>query len=361
MIHLPKILACAIVAVSCSQVNGPDKEPLCDYAQQIIRDKNGAPYRMIASTAPMNSKGSIVIVGEKEQTVLLGNRIAGADVRNNVSAELLSDGILDFAGEQFFMLYDEEHSPYAGVYERESADSLRRLAVELCLDAIDTVCAVSPYDRQGEGRKLQAKLIVLNSAYLTSFGEYDASELFSQIGSSVRIISPLDCMIRKMLSTEKESYRVAVFAPEGANDKEIYQTSIRKACSEMGKTLSECYVFRCDTSDVSCLSGMLDSYIENGGAGAFDFIFCDDLTIDAGQIIRESGIINSVMYEESMKYGSYISRDVIVLDSARETTDALYSHLRQSNNFRFRIAQPQKIEFMTNDGWMIPFSERYLQ
>lgn len=355
------VISSALSLISCGNNGSIMKEPLCGYAQEILENRNGREHLLIEGSFGRNSTGCIMLAGELEQTRLLCKSLVEADIRDNVSGEFASDGLDDFAGEQFFLLYDQHRAPYSSLFSKCDADTLRHTAIELCLQGIDTVCAISPYDRKGEGRKLPAKLIVLDSPYLSSFGQYDVTELFSIIGSTVEIMSPLGCMADKILSDSRENFRIAVFAPEGVTDKEVYQNFLRKACADAGKVLSECFVYHWDGEKEMALASLLDAYSSEGGAACFDAVLCDDFKIDTQSIIGECETINSVLYEESARYGHLISKDITVLNGAEETMRAIYDYLRNTKSFRFRIAPPQFIEYMTTDGLMIPYSAHYIK
>lgn len=351
--------ALIVASAGCSSIKFSESDPVVRKVIEILEDKTSAAYEAVEASAARNNTGSIFVVGEYAQTSILKNRLLEIDSRDNVTGAYAPDGIADFAGERFLTLFDSENTPYSAFFDEDRLEDFRTLAVDHCLAAIDTVFSISPYDKTGQGRKQPSKFIILNSAYFSSFGEYDASFLFSSCGSAVRIVTPLTCMLEELMKVDKNSYRIGVLASGEIKNHEVYQTAFRKVCSKNTKTPSVCFVHDAEW-DEDPLFGLLDSYIESGNIAQLDAILVDDHSITPDALMSTFSRIGSIMDEASLKYGPYIADDCIVVFGAESVAARCYDTLREKGFFRLMIARPQSTDCMTSDGYMIPYSNSYI-
>lgn len=356
---LPFLLLTAFIICGCSSSSSKYTEPLTGKVSGIISDNSSDLHKRIAQTSGRNATGSIFIVGEYSQTALLRDRLVNIDMRDNVNASFAPDGLPDFSGEIFFTLYDSFHSPYSRYFDEDRIEELRDLAVDNGTAALDTVYAISPYDKNGLGRKVASKTIILNSAYFTAFGEYDLSTLFSTLGSSVDVISPLKCMLDEIKTIKQDSYRIAVIASNEVRNKEVYLTSFRKFCNENVKAPSECFVHYAQAGR-NPLTSLLDDYVSQGRTAPLNAILIDDLRVSHYDISTTMASIGSVMDEASLKYGPLLDRDCKVVFASDAVAKHCYDRLREDGSFRLMIAKPQSSEYMTTEDWIIPYSDNYI-
>ena len=353
-------LAILLTAASCAPKVQQGSEPISQYASDIINGKDSPVRDAIAATAKPDSKGSICLIGEMTQTETLRDFLASADLFDNTCAAAVPDGIPDFAGEQFISVLDIQASPYSAFFADGQLDSLGRLTFRRCLSAIDSTCCISPYDKVGIGRKDPAKLIILNSAYLCAFAESDVASAFEQIGSSVEIVSTLGCMLSELMESRKDSYRIAVLAPEEVADPEVYLRAFRRCCTQDGIAPSECFVFHAD----SCrnpLAAMLDAYVAQGKVSPLDAVLVDDNIIDLEEIAAMVEKAGSVMNEEYMIYSPLLGKDFKIISAQKTVARKIFSILRENKLFRLKIARPQVSTYMTLDDRLIPYSDRYIK
>lgn len=353
------LLSLPVILAACGGTDQNVSEPVSEIVLEILSDKSLPENRIVAASAARNATGSIFLAGEYGQTSALKKRILSIDVRDNVSGSYSPDGIADFAGETFFTLYDSFNSPYSGFFDNDKLEDFRELAVRHCIEALDTVYSISPYDQTGLARKESAKYIILNSAYYTAFGLDDAKKLFSSLGSQVEIITPLSCMLEDLMSVNKDSYRIAVISSEEIKNPEVYQTSFRKFCNSNSKAPSECFVFNSGRK-YSPVFSLLDSYIKSGRMDPLDAILVDDMNVNHASIDADLSRISSVMDEASLKYGPLLSQDCKFIFASDIVAQRCYDFLRRTSSFRLMISKPQSTDCMTIKNWIIPYSENYL-
>lgn len=356
ILHIPVL---SLLLAGCTSANSFQSEPLTGRVLEILSDKTAPEYLSLESSASRNAVGSIFVVGEYDRNQELKHFLFGVDRRNNVNGGAGSDGIADFAGEELLFLNDVKNSPYSDFFVEDRLDALRNLAVDHCLSALDTVYSISPYDVSGSGRKKPSKFVILNSSYFTAFGEYDVSYLLRSAGSAVEVITPLNCMLEELMDNDKEICRAAVLCSPEVRNPEVYQTSLRQICNKNGKASSECFVHRC-AKDEDPVFGILDSYVQSQHFSPLDAILVDDCSVDSDAARCSFARIQSLMDEASLKYGPFVSKDCKLLFASEVIADRCYGFLRKNNLFRLMIARPQCEDYMTTDGWMIPYSESYI-
>jgi len=314
---------------SCAANVQERKEVLSDYSLSILDNKSGIEYQSIQETNSFNSQGAIYLVGELNPTISLKESFSKADLRDNTSASEVSDGLKDFAGEQIIALYDVHNTPYYSLYELSNLDSLRRNVINLCLSCIEEKCAISPYDKEGTGKKAKAKYIVLDSPYLASFGGNEAQEIFDRIGSKVRIVSPFQCMIRELTAQNKDSYRVAVYANSLVKDPEVYQKQISDLSTTVLPLPVDCYVYLNEGSN-NPLKSLLDSYLANSYGTKLDAILIDDNSIDPHQIRKTLEEVRSIMNEDYTIYGHMFSEDFKLLIASESVCNDCFDFLSRN-------------------------------
>lgn len=354
------LLSLLTTVCACAPKVQESGELLSQYATDLLQDKDSPKRAAIVATSKANSKGSIFIIGEKEQTELLRDYLVEYEQYDNSNGNHVEDGLLDFSGENFVTVLDLYNSPYHDFFNKGNLDSLRRITFDHCLMAIDTVCSISPYDKVGIARKDPAKLIVLNSPYLSTFGMSDASAVFELLGSSVKIISTLDCMLSDLFSREKDSYRIAVLTSAEVTNPEVYLEPFRKECSKYNKAPSECFVFHADTTG-NPLTALLDEYVAAGKVSPLDAVLIDDNVVDPASVVEMKDRISSIMNEEYMIYGPLLGKDFRIISAREAVASQCYNILRDNKLFRLKIALPEVSTYMTTDSWPIPYSDRYLQ
>ena len=137
---------------------------------------------LVSSSASGSSDGSIFIVGEPLESLHLSEALMCSDDFDNVTGTAHPDALPDFAGEEICSLLDKANSPYRGYLKASNSSFLRDLTVRHVVESLDSAVFISPFDKEGMGRRKAAKLIVLASPYMAAYGRFDADTFFSCMG-----------------------------------------------------------------------------------------------------------------------------------------------------------------------------------
>jgi hypothetical protein len=164
------------------------------FVRDLMADTTTAGYRLVSSYDPEDVSGCITIIGAPYECLKVSEEFMESDVFDNVDGRSRSDGLPDFAGENIVSLYDFANAPYTGYIAKGNYKFLRELTVKEALSALDTKCAVSPYDRKDSYTKPKAKIIILTSPLMYKFGYDDIKVLFESAGDKIPIISIKDSL-----------------------------------------------------------------------------------------------------------------------------------------------------------------------
>ncbi|MBQ3996841.1 MAG: hypothetical protein II637_02255, partial [Bacteroidales bacterium] len=114
-LRIPLFLAAvALLAVSCSdhQVSGRYVSP---YAKSILTDTSSVEYRILSAyDMQQEETGTIAVIGEPEETLVLSEYLLGCDNFSNINGSAVPDGLPDFSGEVIVPILDVANAPYKG-------------------------------------------------------------------------------------------------------------------------------------------------------------------------------------------------------------------------------------------------------
>ncbi|MCQ2182722.1 MAG: hypothetical protein MJY89_04885 [Bacteroidales bacterium] len=332
------LLGLTVAACAPNEVGGPTAISL---VRNILSDKNSPEYRMLASHSEGNPASDICIIGSEKECIALAEAMAAQDRRDNISGSVQSDGLRDFSGENISCIIDTMAVKYGGILIARKEYIVRERAVRIAMNAIDTVCHLSPYDIDGMGTKQSSKVMIIANPHMSKYGKFDIDTLFRGTGCGCAVITPLEVMMDEALS-EQRSVSIAILAKPQFSYSEAYMdcfdSKVRKAAGAEG---SKCVVLAAHSDSSSIMKSFLDDYIAEGHKEALDVIMVDDIGLDINELKSELASLISIMNEESMVYGKLISNDFKVLDAASSTCRWTYNHLREKNLFTHNIYKPQ--------------------
>lgn len=343
------IFSLVALAVSCRNVSEQGRLTI-PFVREVI-SQTSSPAHTIMSRYTRNRAYPIYVIGEPEECQRFANKLVLCDVRDNVTGNFGSDGLPDFAGEKIVTLADYAGSPYSNFLDEGRENDLRELVVRECIDALDTLCFLSPYDRQGLGRRSPAKMIVLASSYADTYGFFDVDSLFSAFGCNVKIVNPL----RSMLASAKSAKDPCIGVLTRRN---MLSAGIYAGCFAFPKNEEE---------GADQLISFLDNYIAAGYTKPLSSIIIDDPEVSLSEMALTLERILSVMNEESFTYSRIISSDFRIIDPESTIASECYDIMRKENIFTHYIAFPKEEKLMSivssdSPGYtIIPFNEKFLQ
>ena len=338
--------AAVILVLGCTP-NARTGRDTIQYVKQIATDSSGV-FDLVKLYRNTASRGSIAIIGEPSDCIPVADRFASADDVDNIDGRPRPDRLPDFSGETIQVYLDDFNAPYAHFLEGtspDSADSLRTLAVENAIAAIDSA-AYSSATGGSRIPKLRAKVIVLASALSAEYGQFDIDTLFRMAGCEPLIVSKPEAMFREAFVQGKKD--LVVWAPEDVNASLTYQSVFDRVKPE-GATLS--VITPSGAIDIRTeLRDLLRKYLSGHPSGKLEAILLDDYGARTDLLRSELEHIRMEVTEEDMRFNKALSGTFIFIEPARAETSACYSLLRSENLFTHNIAYPRLRYFQSEES-----------
>ena len=339
-------------------------EPPVPYVSEIINDSYSSEHKLVSGYDPQDRSKAIFVFGSRSRTTAVAQALIESDSYDNVDGSSNPDGLKDFAGETVCTVAN--FSNFGEMVNDGRIQDLRELTARNVLAAMDTRCFVSPYDRSGMGKKPLAKLIILGSACMTQYGQYDIDSLFNALNCHLPVITPMQLIVDEAVESNKGKDILSVGVLAGNAPVDLYGPYIRTKAARMGIDSVLCVGFKVPEGEDPLLS-FLDRYSELGIQRPLDVILVDDLGVDLSVFKESLERITSVMNAESLTYGNLISPGFKIIDSRSRICKATYSILRKGNLFTHFISQPRQLDYMLipKNGsekamMLLQYNERYI-
>lgn len=366
MLKRQMLIALAVLPlISCKQIEISTVQPV-QLVQDILSGNDPAAASILKASAKQEPDRNITIFGDPQRCLALRNAFLSVDDFDNVDGRLVPDRLPDFCGERFAVTMDVACVPYKRYTDGAQEDSLRELAVRAVLSALDTVCFISPYDKEGLGRKMRSKLIILESAFMGAFGHYDADSLLRASGCHVHVLTPFGTMLEQVSDAHPgKGINVGVIAERSSLAAGAYSACLKNLVRSRHLPASECIAFP-RNRDGEVLTGFLDKYAAAGYNKPLDAILVDDFDTDVEELEMTLARIRSILGEESFTYGRLLSPDIRILDARKTLTRKCFRIFREENLFTHKILFPKADHYITAKNGMFPpfvtvnYSPRYM-
>ena len=331
------LLLLVLLPVACRR-EVVETRPTIPLVREILAEKSGPRMALLRDRRPQ-PLSDITIIGGEFACDLLAEQLSFRDVRDNVDARRVPDGLPDFAGETFACIEDSRH--YAEWVKTGESEELRRQTVLRVLCALDTVVHISPYDLDGLAVKPFTKMIILADPFLMEYGGFDVDTLFRSSGCKIPVVSPMESMIdRAFAQGGRWDLSVGILCDPQFDSTGIYERIFARKAAEIGTMGATCVAYGMAPGD-SVLHRFLNRYLAEGNTRPLDAILIDNLSVDPEAMKTELAEIVSVMNESSMTLGRQVSRGFFFLNALDEVSDRCYAFLRDNNLFTHNIAKPQ--------------------
>lgn len=309
----------------------------------MLDDTSSVAYLRLKSAGCDGKDGTVTVFGPADESFLMADRFMSSDEFDNVDGSGKPDGLPDFAGETIAVSSDLANAPYNGYLEYSNEEYLKEVAVKGFLDAIDTICAASQYDRENFTRKQGAKVIVLSSSYLSAYGYYDISKLMETSGSGVKVISPVHAMFDFAVSRHGEDAGFVVWtSPEilGAGIYSIVAPQLESHYPSMK------YDILCPDMSDDCnenIISFLRACKDSGHAGKLDAVLVDDLGTDASELNLKLKEMLDNEDDSLMIYKPLLADGFEFVDAYTAVVSDCIGYLRSSNQFTHKVAYPDAV------------------
>lgn len=330
------LVAAAVLSLgSCTRKTAANRELLL-FVRQALSDSAGT-FPLIKAYNEKGSAGTIAVIGEPEEAILLAEHFVSVDRMNNIDGKEAPDGLPDFSGETFDVIMDSYDAPYVRFIGGDT-DSLREATVRGVLFALDTTCLVTPYSFEVKKPKTPSKVFVLASSLATAYGRHDVDTLFRLAGLSGQVVSTADASMAAAFKGEGPR-NVVVWADSDVALSSTYDRAFQ-LYSKPGSSVS---VLSPDGGgDASArLRSLLTKYLRSGKPMPLNALILDDFGVDTDFLNDELQRIRQKGTDEDIVLSKVVAPDFQIIDPLDETTEACYRLLRRENRFTHNIAYPK--------------------
>lgn len=320
------------------------------FVSDLLADTTRAGYSLLSSCRSGDDLGTIAVIGEPAEAMMLAEGLLTYDRHDNVSGLAHPDQLPDFSGETVALMMDALHSPYSSYIDTHRELELRDVAVRNFVAALDTLTLATPYDPDTQEAKPRSKVVVLGSSYSPLFGDYDIRTLREGTHSGIKVISKLDAMFSQAL---------------GRPDPEILVWGPRELTPAYNAALTQCAGAAAPQIQVLTptaegplsqrLLNLLDTYQAlREGAKPISAILVDDISVAADSLKSAVIALTLSTDEARLPYKNLLASDVLCVFPGEAVAEQCYTYLREANAFTHRVAYPDLKAYVSAE---IPMTE----
>lgn len=359
------LIGIAVIAglFSCKpQVTPP--RPAVALVEAIVADTSGLG-RIAAHAGHGSVQGSIALLGEPSEGILLARRFISADRLDNIDGRARRDSLPDFAGECFDVILDAYNAPYSHFLEEgpdrtNRLDSLRTVAVQNAVSAWDSTCFTSASDLESRLVKSRAKVLVFTSSLQAEYGLFDVDTLQQLTGGRSHLVSAVHTLLEDAFAGG--AVNLAVWTSRDVRTAGVWQSVFRQA-ARPGSTLSvitpeSALDVRTEFRDV------LRQYRATGRT--LDALLIDSYSLDTFPLRGEVELIRRAGTDEDAALDKMLAPEFRVLDAGSSVVRSTYNLLRRENLFTHRIARPyarfyETAESLDGSSVLVEVASSYVQ
>jgi hypothetical protein len=332
-------LAAAAALYACRTKALPPR-PTIPLVESIVRDTSGLA-NLVAKAGASGPEGSIAIVGEPSEAVILARLFQGIDAVDNIDGRAQRDSLPDFAGEQFDVILDQSNAPY-GHYLPGMPDSLREAAVQGAMFAWDSTCLKYTAGRD-KLLKSRAKILIFSSPLHSAYGLFDVDTLRQLCSGKCFLATPVEVTLADAVSAGAAN--IAVWASRDVRASEAYESAFQA----MGVEGSVTSITPDSALDVRTeLRSILRQYRTTGKQ--LDALVLSDYSIDRTPLESELALIRLGGTEEDLAFSRMLSPEFVIVCPGPSLTSAIYRYMRGGNLFTHRIARPSVRWYKTTEA-----------
>lgn len=332
--------------VSCMNREAGDSLSI-PYVREVLSDTTSLTYRIIADGCPDRRDGTIAVVGQEFDVFSVARELVNCDYFDNVDGHMRPDGLPDFAGETISMICDNANEPYQGYLDNNNENYLKELSVKNFISAVDTTCALNPFDRKTNIHKTGSKIVILASSYSSAFGYDDVMRLVKSAGSDIAVISPVHSMFNYAVRKHSEKGCFGVWTTQkelGAGIYSIVKADLEKIYPGLEYD-AFCPVYAESLKDR--ILSFLEMYKEAGKEKVLDAVIVDEAGLKADDL---NGTLQEMISKNDgtmMKYIDMVSENFEFIDARRTVVADCIAYLRDRNLFTHKVAYPALAMYTT--------------
>lgn len=339
-------LCAVLLALSCRNTAVPPR-PTIPLVHAVVADTAGLGH-LPARAGNRGVLGSIAIIGDPADAILLARRFQAMDQVDNVDGRQQRDSLPDFAGEHFDVILDAVNAPYVHFLQEGAGelpvDSLREAAVRGALFAWDSTCFKSASQSHPEIAKQQAKILIFTSSLQARWGMFDVDTLQQLCGGRSRLLSPMQTQLADAAAAG--ATRLAVWTSREVRSAGVWEAVFAEQMPENAslQVLSPDAALDIRTE----FRQLLRQYLATGER--LDALLLDHYGLDIAQLQSELALIRRAGTEEDTSLSKMLAPDFRIIDPTASVIRATYELLRRENLFTHRIARPGLSYYETEES-----------
>lgn len=221
---------------SCKEV--VSETPLMVISQKALSDTSSIFYADFQSYPTERQSLPIGVFDSGTGGLTVLEVLLGLDKFDNITGKEVSDGIADFAGENFEYLGDDANMPYGDYDAAGKSEYLRELVIKDALFLLGDKYYNLAIDDTPMGRKEKVKILVIACNTATAYGLNDIQTLLAKSGTGIKVIGVINAGVRAALSDmdPTRNYAIGVMATPGTISSGAYERTIKEIAAQKGFT-----------------------------------------------------------------------------------------------------------------------------
>lgn len=326
-------IGAALTLAACQEaVYAP--RPAVPLVHSLLQDTSAMGH-VVKAYAGERLDGSIAIIGEPSQTLLLAESMLKADFVNNIDGSSTPDALPDFSGETLDLVLDGVYSPY-GKYLGKDVDALRTAVVGLSVFAMDSVCRINPFSPENMQHKLRGKVLVYSSTIISEYGQFDVDTLLQLSGIKPYTLSPVQALLEEAL-IGGDNVNIGVWASPEIASSGIYEA----VHGRLGGASTLKVMNSAEEGASNAFRDILGQYRNSGKPLPMHVLLLDGFDMAADELMAEADSIRAGYSEEDMALSKVLAKDFRVIEARDALSRSCYRLMRRENLFTHNISYPK--------------------
>lgn len=333
-----------VLTVSCGRVRTAGVDVLPGVGR-ILADTSCIGHSILG--AYQNDRnGTIAVFGPSEKTLMLTDFLVRCDIFDNVDGKPRTDWLPDFAGETFASYLDVLNGQYCDYFTSGREKDLREYVVAGSVAAVSDLSFQTVFSSLASVPKTPSKIFILSSSF-ASLAESDVDTLFSAMGKSFPVITPVNALVDKALSMRKEGCTAGLWADSEVIASGVYADAFHQASVRSGHPVAEYVGFSPDAGEdaLSDILAFLDMYVLSGATSPLSVLLLDPFAMSYRSSDYKAAVETIRTDPDYASYRRLLSDGFVVADAMTAIASSCYRLLREKDMFTHRIAYPEKVEY----------------
>ena len=212
------------------------------------------------------------------------------------------------------------------------------------------------FSREPSDPKSPSKIFILSSSF-ASLAQHDVDTLFSAVGKSLPVITPVNALVENAMRHRQDGCTVGLWADSDVLASGVYADAFHRASDGL-QTVDYVGFSPDSTEDVlEGLTEFLDMYILSGAQYPLSVLLYDDFSASWNTQECRKAVETILSDDEYAHYRKFLSDGFAVVDAMSAIAASCYRLMREKDMFTHRISYPETTEYtlVASDGGEYPF------